>query len=202
MGPIEQLSVKTDCSMFALGTHQKKRPNNLVLGRCFSGHVLDMFEFEVANYTPMQTFSCKDVTNQLKPILIFQGESFDFSDKHRRMKNFLLDFFQQAEYEEANIANLKRVMVFTSVSESRILFRQLEVNRNKEVNETDVANGSLKFDEIGPRFDLVVRRDKLGASDLFKQALRQPRISAEAKKLRKNLYRDDLGQEMGKVYLQ
>ena len=53
-----------------------------------------MFEFEVANYTEMKNFACKDVTAQLKPILIFQGESFECSDKHRRMKNFLLDFFQ------------------------------------------------------------------------------------------------------------
>ena len=102
-----------------------------------------MFEFEVANYSEMKSFSCKDVTAQLKPILIFQGESFEFSDKHRRMKNFLLDFFQQVEYEEANIAELKRVMVFTAVSESRILFKHLEVNRDKQVNETDVANATL-----------------------------------------------------------
>lgn len=145
VGPIEQLSLKTDCSLFALGTHQKKRPNNLVLGRCFSGHILDMFEFCVNNYSPMHNFKCKDVNGQLKPILIFQGESFEFSDKHRRMKNFLLDFFQQTDYEEANIAEMKRVMVFTAVSESTIVFKHLEVNPGKAINETDVANATLKF---------------------------------------------------------
>ena len=63
-------------------------------------------------------------------------------------------------------------MVFTAVSESRIVFKHLEVNRDKEVNETDVANATLKFDEIGPSFDLICRRDKMGASDLFKKALK------------------------------
>ena len=123
------------------------------MGRCYSGHILDMFEFEVANYQPMNTFSGSEVTSQLKPILVFQGESFDFSDKHRRLKNFLLDFFQQNEYEDANISEMKRVMSFTSVSEKKILFRQVEVNSGKPVNETDVANSTLSFKEIAPTSD-------------------------------------------------
>ena len=172
------------------------------MGRCYSGHILDMFEFEVANYQPMNTFSGSEVTSQLKPILVFQGESFDFSDKHRRLKNFLLDFFQQNEYEDANISEMKRVMSFTSVSEKKILFRQVEVNSGKPVNETDVANRTLSFKEIGPNFDLICRRDKIGTSDMFKSACKQPKISAEAKKLRKNVFTDDFGQKKGKVYLQ
>ena len=44
---IENQSVKYDCSLFAVGSHQKKRPDNLVLGRVFDGHILDMFELAV-----------------------------------------------------------------------------------------------------------------------------------------------------------
>lgn len=54
IGPLESLSFKTDCSLFALGTHQKKRPDNLVLGRLYSGRILDMFEFQVKDYKPIQ----------------------------------------------------------------------------------------------------------------------------------------------------
>jgi len=44
---IERISTNYDCSLFAVGSHQKKRPNNLVFGRTFDGHILDMFEFGV-----------------------------------------------------------------------------------------------------------------------------------------------------------
>ena len=43
----EYLGEKNDCSLIALGSHTKKRPNNLVLARTFDGHLLDMFEFGV-----------------------------------------------------------------------------------------------------------------------------------------------------------
>ena len=44
---VENQSVKYDCSLFAVGSHQKKRPDNLVLGRVFDGHMLDMFELGI-----------------------------------------------------------------------------------------------------------------------------------------------------------
>ena len=47
---IERTSIKYDASLFMVGSHQKKRPHNLVLGRIFDGHVLDMFEFGVENF--------------------------------------------------------------------------------------------------------------------------------------------------------
>ncbi len=47
---VESTSVKYDCSLFAVGSNQKKRPDNLILGRVFDGHILDMFEFGVENY--------------------------------------------------------------------------------------------------------------------------------------------------------
>ena len=39
--PLEFLCQKNDASLFAFGTHSKKRPHNLVLGRMFDHHLLD-----------------------------------------------------------------------------------------------------------------------------------------------------------------
>jgi ribosome production factor 2 len=44
---LEFLARKADCSLFALGSHSKKRPHNLVLGRMFDFRVLDMLELGV-----------------------------------------------------------------------------------------------------------------------------------------------------------
>ena len=68
---VEHISAKYDCSLFVVGNHQKKRPNNLVIGRTFNSHVLDMFEFTVENYRAVTDFKAADFTNDLKPILIF-----------------------------------------------------------------------------------------------------------------------------------
>jgi len=92
---VERASQKYDCSLFAVGSTQKKRPDNLAIGRVFDNHVLDMFEVGVENYKSAAAFkSVEHVTKDLKPILIFQGEPFENSDKHKRMKNLLIDFFQ------------------------------------------------------------------------------------------------------------
>jgi ribosome production factor 2 len=61
------------------------------MGRCFDGHVLDMFEVGVENYKGCDKFrSSEFLGKDLKPILIFQGEPFENSDKHKRMKNLLI----------------------------------------------------------------------------------------------------------------
>ena len=87
------MSVRQDCSLFIVGTHQKKRPDNLIIGRLFADHLLDMFEFGVSNYKGIQQFKCKDTDNNIKPILIFQGEHFEFSEKHKRLKSLLIGKF-------------------------------------------------------------------------------------------------------------
>lgn len=61
IGPIEQMSSKQGCALFVCGTHQKKRPDNIVFGRLFADHLLDMFEFGVSGYKAMGTFGAKDI---------------------------------------------------------------------------------------------------------------------------------------------
>lgn len=40
-------SKKNDASLFAVGMHSKKRPNNLVLARTYDNEVMDMIELGV-----------------------------------------------------------------------------------------------------------------------------------------------------------
>lgn len=53
---IEFFSTKADASLFMYGSHSKKRPNNIVIGRLFNYHILDMFEFGVTKYKPLDSF--------------------------------------------------------------------------------------------------------------------------------------------------
>lgn len=59
---LEFLSQKNDCSLFMVGSHSKKRPNNLVMGRFFNYQILDMIELGVLDYQAMDTFKTMKVS--------------------------------------------------------------------------------------------------------------------------------------------
>ena len=54
--PLELHCGRQNCSLFALGSHQKKRPHNLLLGRLYDFRLYDMVEFGVVRYKAIQGF--------------------------------------------------------------------------------------------------------------------------------------------------
>lgn len=58
---LEFLSQKNDCSLFMVGSHSKKRPQNLVMGRFFNYQLLDMIEFGVLDYKSIDSFKSMKV---------------------------------------------------------------------------------------------------------------------------------------------
>ena len=122
-------------------------------------------------------------------------------DKHKRIKNLFVDFFKITELSEVNIVELKRVLVFTCRSEtSPIEVRHMETN---DISEATVAKETVPFREVGPCFDLVLRRDKMATSELFKEACRAPKVrNILKKKSDKNKFTNALGETKAKVFLQ
>ena len=53
---LEFLMKKNDSSLFCFGSHNKKRPNNLIFGRSFDDHILDIFEVGVKKYQSLMDF--------------------------------------------------------------------------------------------------------------------------------------------------
>jgi adenylosuccinate synthase len=113
----------------------------------------------------------------------------------------LVDFFRIQDIEEADITQLRRVMVFTCKGEAEpITVNHLEC---KEISEVLAKKNAVPFHEIGPSFSMRIRRDKLAAHDLFKEACRKPKITNVAKKkAKKNMYTNELGETHGKVFIQ
>ena len=92
---VEFLCQKNDASLFVMGSHTKKRPHNLVFGRTYDGHVLDMLEFGVENYKGIDTF--KGVEQPMagsKPCLYFGGNEWENSETLQITKNLLIDLFR------------------------------------------------------------------------------------------------------------
>lgn len=85
------------CSLMQYGSHSKKRPNNLVLGRTYDHHIYDLVEVGIENFKSMISFSYdKKLAPQTgsKPFFAFIGEAFESVDELKHLKEILLDLFR------------------------------------------------------------------------------------------------------------
>ena len=62
---------------------------------------------------------------------------------------------------------------------------------------------TVPFREVGPSFKMRLRRNKMAAVDLFKEACKQPKVrNVDKKRADKNKFTNALGEKKGKVFLQ
>lgn len=189
---IEFLTTKNDTSLFAMGSHTKKRPHNLVLGRTFDGHVLDMFEFGVDNFESLDSIKGFKKSLASKPALIFLGDQWNSDSAYERMRNFFIDFFRGDKVEKINLKGIDHVMVFavvegvvhvrthnisflrsgTKVRVCSLLYLYLLVDAINLTGNVQVPN--VKLGAMGPNMDLTLRRSTLAGDDMWKAALKQP----------------------------
>ena len=127
---LEFLASKNDCSLFALGSHSKKRPHNLVLGRTFDAHILDMLEFGVENYLPISQFKGSHKAIGSKPLVVFLGDQWTSDSTYSKLQNFLLDFFRGEKIEKVALKGLDHV-ISIAIVESRIHVRIYSVAYKK-----------------------------------------------------------------------
>jgi len=192
---IETLCKRYDASLFAFGSHNKKRPHNLVLGRTFDHQVLDMAEFGVENFKSLESFKNAKVAVGCKPCLLFAGEPFmSPSSDFFRIKNLLVDFFHGEEVTNVRLEGIEHAISFTAV-ENKIYVRSYRIILKKSGEKTPYA----ELEEIGPSADLVVRRTKLASADLFKTSCKKPKEIKPKKK--KNISKDAFGSQLGRVHM-
>ena len=87
---LEFLCQKNDCSLFGLVSHSKKRPNNLVLGRTYEGHILDMFELGVNHYRGVEDFTGRSKKVGSKPCMLFLGDQWGYEEQFTRLQSLLI----------------------------------------------------------------------------------------------------------------
>lgn len=192
---LEFMTQKNDSSHFVLGTHSKKRPNNLVLGRTYDGHLLDMFELGMEDFKALEDFKVPKVPVGTKPMLIFAGEQFEQNKELGRLKNFFIDFFRGEVAEAISLQGLEHVIMFTA-TEDKITLRSYKVLMKKSGTKTP----RVELEEIGPHADFTLRRTKIASDDLFKAARRQPKQNKVKKK--KNIEKTPLGATMGRIHME
>ncbi|XP_048240328.1 ribosome production factor 2 homolog [Haliotis rufescens] len=192
---LEFFSDKSDNSLFLFGSHSKKRPDNLVMGRMYDHHVLDMVELGVDKFKSMFEFNSAKSSLGCKPCLLFAGELFDNDDEYRRMKNLMIDFFRGPVVKNVRLAGLEHIISVTSADE-KIYIRNYKVLLKKSGSRTP----RVELEEMGPSLNLSLRRSHLASPDLYKRALRVPRTAKPKKK--KNISHDAFGSKLGRVHMQ
>ncbi|GAB1869721.1 Ribosome production factor 2 homolog [Camponotus japonicus] len=192
--PVEKFAVKYEAPLFIMASHNKKRPHNLIMGRMYEHTLLDMTEFGVENYKGLKDFKVEKITSGIKPLLIFNGELFESNYEYGKIKNLLVDMFQREVVGKIRLQGLEHVLSFTAV-ENKILMRSYRILLKK--SNTRIPR--IELEEIGPRADLLCRRNKLASEDLFKQACKKPKELKMKKK--KNISTDTLGTTHGRIHI-
>lgn len=194
---LDFLCDKNDCSLFALGSHNKKRPNNLVIGRLFDRHTLDMYEFGVERLQPISSFRGPKKGLGSKPMMLFVGDAWEHDEDLARRRLVLLDFFHGIEVEKLNLKGIDHVIVMTAApgTPAKIFMRTYSV----ALSRAEGTRLKSELMDMGPHMDLVCRRTQEASPDLMKAAMKRPREAKAAKV--KNVTRNALGDKVGRIHM-
>lgn len=192
---LEFFAQKADAGAFILGTHQKKRPDCLTVGRFFDYHLFDMAELLVTNYKGINAFGNVGSETVLgsKPCMVFLGDKFETDPALKLTKNILTDVFRGRPATRINLKGVDRVIVCTAL-EDNVLFRQCAIRYKK----SGTRMPKVELDEMGPSFDFTLGRHQEAPSDVKKHAYAKPK---GAKKV-KNVEQDSLEGKVGRLYVE
>jgi len=194
--PIENLSQHFDMSLFSFGSHSKKRPNNLILGRMFHHKLLDMMELGVESYRGMSHFkSANKVTAGTKPVIVFSGDVFHMETEYKRLQSLLSDIFRGPEVKLVRRAGLEHVIMFTA-ADGKIYMRNYRVLMEK----SGTVCPRVELEEMGPSADFTLRRSHLASDDFYNSACKQTKRVKPSKK--KNISEDVFGSKLGRVHME
>jgi len=189
---IEFFSTKSDASLFAYGSHSKKRPHNLVLGRLFDHHLLDMIELGITNYKSIADFKAASLPMLgSKPCFAIIGPQFQAEERYSTAANLIVDFFRGKIVENINLKGLDHVISLSIGSDETILLRHYAIHMKK--SGTRVPR--VELEEVGPSIDFTLRRFQFGAEALRKLSLQKPKVLKPKKKknITTNVFHDKVG---------
>jgi ribosome production factor 2 len=195
---LEFFSLKTDCSIFAYGSHSKKRPDNLLLGRMYDHHVYDLIEVGIENFKSLLSFSYDKKLaphEGSKPFICFTGEGFDHVQELKQLKEVLTDLFRGEVVDNLNLTGLDRAYICSAISPTKVFLTHCAIKLKK--SGTIVPR--IELVEVGPSMDLVVRRNRLPNDSVRKEAMKTSKD--KPKKKLKNVHNSAVGGQSGNIYV-
>lgn len=208
---LEFLLTKNDCHLFGMTTHNKKRPNNLILGRVFNHQLLDSVELGIQYYkssihsTSTRSGESSSATPDdipkkrigSKPLLLFNGDIWNNVQEYSNLRNLLIDFYRGDVVDKLVVTGLDHIIVFTTsylnnqnTNLNNILIHQrtyhLQLKKNPKIGSpstsSSVPTPIAHLTSTGPDLDMIIRRSLWATSELAMAARVQPRSSNADKK--------------------
>lgn len=202
---IEFFSEKNDTSIVVFGHTSKKRPHALTFIRTFGHKVLDMLELylDPESFRTLAQFKGKKVPIGLKPMLNFSGTAWDspISNEYTHARSFFIDFFRGEQTDKIDVEGLQWIVSITADepagddSKPVIRLRAYTVNTKRSGQKVP----RVEINEIGPRMDFRVGRQREPDEAMLKEAMKKPRGTEERTK--KNISTDSMGDKMGRVHV-
>jgi ribosome production factor 2 len=203
---LEFLMTKNDCTLYAMATHNKKRPNNLYIGRTFDRQLLDSAELGITFYKSAMkgTGDGTDIPKKRvgsKPLLLFLGDIWQNVTDYINLRNLLIDFYRGDVVDKLVVSGLDHVIVFTAAAlpsglsganplpqpgqsananiqiHQRTYCLQLKKNPNPSSDGSSVPIPCLT--SSGPDLDFVLRRTLWADAELASAARVHPRSSTK-----------------------
>jgi ribosome production factor 2 len=168
---LEFFAQKSNASLFAFGLHSKKRPNSLIIGRLFDGHILDMMEWLIMDFKSMDDFKGSKRSIGSKPLFLFNGDAFEHVDDFMKLKNFILDFFHGQQVREIDLAGLDHVISVTAM-ENIIYFRTYMLRLKKSGTRLP----RVELEDMGPRFNFTLGRTRFASAETWGEAIKLPKV--------------------------
>lgn len=200
---IENLARLNDSSLFVLGNHTKKRPDNLIFGRTFGFRILDMIEFEIMHIRPMAGFKKPLLSSAGSvPCIMFNGDDYHSSETTEKIQSLFVDIFGKPQsVETLHLGGIDRIISFTlSVSDYPspfVTLRQFHIsllkNQGSNLPKVDLV-------EVGPKLDLIVRRTQFAPDSLWRESMRVA-IDPQAERRQKNISKNELGDKVGQIHV-
>ncbi|UYV81805.1 RPF2 [Cordylochernes scorpioides] len=184
---LEFYSKRSGAALFLFGSHNKKRPNNLIFGRFFDNNLLDMIEMGVeVNGVEGKL----DICYGNRPMLIFKEFDSDSDEVLVKFKNLMIDFFGGNEGGKINPQGLDHIHMFT-YENKKIHFNTYKVIHHK--------SSKTSLEPIGLKLTFTLRRTHMPSEVLWKQALKQSDVKF---KKQKNVSKDTLGSKHGRIHME
>ncbi|KAG7366117.1 Brix domain containing protein [Nitzschia inconspicua] len=214
---LEFLTTKNDCALFALASTNKKRPNNLVMGRTFDHQLLDMVELGILRYKGIHDYGGSVPKKRMgsKPLMLFIGDLWQRDSNCQKMLNLLIDFYRGDVVDKLVVSGIDHLLMFvashdpavtTSNSSSstppRVIIHQHTYfcKLKKDPNDPTSKVPVPFLVPCGPDVTMQIRRAQFAEPDLWKQSLKQPQ--GLQKKKAKNHSTNLFGEVIGRLHLE
>jgi ribosome production factor 2 len=202
---LEFFALKNDTSLLVLSLHSKKRPHCVTFVRTFDYKILDMLELYINpdTFRQLQQFKNKKPSIGLKPLIAFHGTVFEDPNqtKYTLAKSLLLDFFKGEDKSEVDVQGLQYLISISAEEEEEGLPAP-QIHIRHYLIKTKRSGQKLprvEVEEMGPRIDFRVGREKFADADMLKAALKTPKGNTERTK--KNINTDMMGDKVGKIHV-